>query len=119
MDVTSGFLPIEPELEEMTGTTLLTESQGAGPSTAQRSVADVLMCKCGEAAIGQAPMPALKKQKKQTYQKCFKTGCPGSGGCAKCKSVCQDCKLPECSGQEEKKPNTPCVNYCQGKIAKK
>jgi hypothetical protein len=118
MNVTSGFQPIEPGLDEMTSTTLLTESLGAGPSTAQMSVADILMRKRGEAAIGPAPIPAPKKRKKRTCQKCARAECPGSGGRAKCKSVCRDCKLPECPGREEKKPDMPCLNYRNGKIAK-
>jgi hypothetical protein len=98
MNVTSGFQPIDPGLDEMTGTALLTQPLGAGPSTAQMSVADLLIPKRGQATIGPALIPAPKKQKKQTCQKCARAECPGSVGHAKCKSVCQDCKLPECPG---------------------
>jgi hypothetical protein len=111
MNVTAGFQPTEPGLDDMTGTTLLTQPLGVGPSTAQMSVADLLMRKWGQAAIGPALIPAPKKQKKQTCQKCARAECPGSSGRAKCEPVCRDCRLQECPGQEEK-PDTPCLNYC-------
>jgi NADH pyrophosphatase NudC (nudix superfamily) len=109
MEVTRGFLPIEGST---TNPSSPMETPGAGTSTVQRSVAEVLMRKRGEAAVGQASVLVAKKQRrKRTCQKCGKQECPGTSGRARCKSPCQDCKSTECMGREEKKPNNKCPNY--------